>query len=165
MKFLVGLLLFIMGPCWAEPAGQQEFLSQVFTGQAPQSKVLWLVPVLKQRVETVLQHPYAGARVRYWQQATRTAWILDEVGKEQPITIGVVVDQGKISQLTVLNYRESRGGEVQQNFFTRQFLGQTLLAQDRLSKGVDGITGATMSVAAVQKVARLALLLDSQKAP
>ena len=47
-------------------------------------------------------------------------------------------------------------------FFTEQFSGLTLADDGYLSAPVDGITGATLSVRATEKVARLALWLDAQ---
>jgi len=131
--------------------------------QAVEPKILWLNQTLKKRAETILDHPYQGLRVRYWQSGQRTAWVLDEIGKEQPITTGIIVENGKILSVDVLAYRESRGAEVQQSFFTRQFQGVSLTSNDKLSKKIDGITGATLSVWALQKVARLALMFDAEK--
>jgi hypothetical protein len=131
--------------------------------QAVQPKTLWLNQALKKRAEAILDHPYQGLRVRYWQSGQRTVWILDEIGKEQPITTGIIIENGKILSVDVLAYRESRGAEVQQLFFTRQFQGLTLMSTDKLSKKIDGITGATLSVWALQKVARLALMFDAEK--
>jgi hypothetical protein len=144
----------------ANPA--QEFAERHLS--APEMKVMWLTPALKQRAEAILGHAYAGLRVRYWQQGARTVWVLDEIGKEQPITAGIVVESGRIADMQVLTYRESRGGEVRQAFFLRQFKDATLTApKDALSRRVDGITGATLSVWAMQRMARLALLFDSQR--
>ena len=139
-----------------------EFISK-YLKQPVENKVLWLNKPLQQRAATILGHNYQGLRVRYWQSGNRSAWILDEIGKEQPITTGIVVENNQIVAVDVLVYRESRGGEVQQNFFTKQFEGLTLDKNDKLSKKIDGITGATLSVWALQKVARLALMFDSQK--
>ena len=62
----------------------------------------------------------------------------------------------------VLAFRESRGWEIRYPFFTEQFSGLTLADDGYLSGPVDGITGATLSVRATEKVARLALWLDAQ---
>lgn len=139
-----------------------EFISK-YLKQPVENKVLWLNKSLQQRAATILGHNYQGLRVRYWQAGSRSAWILDEIGKEQPITTGIVVENNQIVAVDVLVYRESRGGEVQQSFFTKQFQGLSLDKNDKLSKKIDGITGATLSVWALQKVARLALMFDSQK--
>ena len=151
----------------AEPSAQDYVARHLPT---PEHRVLWLTPPLKQRVEALLGHAYpvffrfkGGKGVRYWQQGARTAWVLDEIGKEQPITTGIVVEQGRILDIAVLAYRESRGGEVRQSFFTRQFTGASLTTRDALTQRVDGISGATLSVRAMQNMARLALLLDAQR--
>ena len=69
-----------------------------------------------------------------------------------------------ILQAKVLAFRESRGWEVKQAFFTRQFQGASLrdpsFARRGLDTKVDGITGATLSVRALKKVAEVALILD-----
>jgi len=139
------------------------FLKNNFNQQSPQAQTLWLKPALKKRMEQILNHPYQGLRVHYWQSGQRSAWVLDEIGKEQPITTGIIIEDGKIIQLEVLAYRESRGGEVQQRFFTKQFQRAALTTDDKLTQKIDGITGATLSVWALQKMARVALLLDAEK--
>ena len=144
------------------PKAQLSFFLKQYLNQS-QAKTLWLNQPLKQRAAKILGHSYQGLRVRYWQDGARTAWILDEIGKEQPITTGIIVENNKIIAMQVLAYRESRGGEVQQDFFTKQFKELSLTQEDKLNKKIDGITGATLSVWALQKMARLALLFDTQK--
>ncbi len=68
----------------------------------------------------------------------------------------------RIERVEVLAFRESRGWEIRYPFFTSQFSGLTLAPDGYLSQSVDGITGATLSVRAVERVARLALWLDAQ---
>ena len=109
--------------------------------------------------QEVLGHPYPSLRLRYWQSGNRTAWIVDEIGKERPITIGVVVEEGHIIDVQVLAYRESRGGEVRHPFFLNQFAGLSLKNDSRLSGPVDGISGATLSVRALTNVSRFVLYL------
>lgn len=141
----------------------ESFLRQSFpAGGVPASTMLWLTPVVKQRAAAILGHDYPGLRVKYWRQGDRTAWVLDEVGKEQPITLGVVVEQGQILNIEVLAYRESRGGDIRHGFFRRQFDHARLQAGDRLDRSIDGITGATLSVSAMTRVARLALAFHDE---
>jgi hypothetical protein len=101
-------------------------------------------------------------RLRYWQEGERTAWILEDIGKDKPITLGITVARQQIERVDVLAFRESRGWEIRYPFFTSQFSGLTLAEDGYLSKPIDGITGATLSVRAVERVARLALWLDAQ---
>lgn len=140
-----------------------EFLDEAFPSAAPEPRTLWLSAELKRRVEGVLGQPPAQLRMRYWRAGQRTAWVLDEIGKTHPITFGVVVEDDVIAAIRVLEFRESRGDEVRHAFFTRQFEGAGLTGDDaRLDRGIDGITGATLSVWAMRKVARLALLLHGE---
>ena len=92
----------------------------------------------------------------------RTAWVLEQIGKEQPITLGIVIEAEHIVDVRVMSFRESRGGEIRYPFFTAQYQGVALSDGRTLSRDVDGITGATLSVKAVNRAARLALWLNAQ---
>jgi hypothetical protein len=152
--------------CAAIPAGAEsyvsrtEFLAAAFDNQEPEQKILWLDASRRDSITEILGHPYRGLRIRYWAVNNRLAWILDEIGKEKPITIGVVAEDGRVMDVTVLDFRETRGGEIRYDFFTRQFLGAGLGPDLRLDQSIDGITGATLSVRAVIDVTELALYLS-----
>lgn len=161
-RMIFVLVLLLAAPCMAAEVTLDRFLAEAFAGKTPAAQMLWLTPALKTRAAKVLDHPYTGMRVKYWREGSRTAWVLDEIGKERPITIGVVVSAGHIEQVQVLAFRESRGGEVRYPFFTRQFVNAGLKEGDRLDRSIDGITGATLSVWAVTKVSRLALMFHSE---
>jgi len=139
---------------------QKDFLHDVFKGVKPQTKVLWITKALRPGINQILGHELPVLRLRYWQKESRTVWILEEIGKEEPITVGVVINKGKIENLKVLIYRESRGKEVRYPFFTSQFKGLYLDSNKDLSSSIDGITGATLSVRALKKIAALALYLE-----
>lgn len=139
-----------------------EFLHLAFGEAPPEAEVLWLDKEMRDSLGALLGHSYRGLRIRYWQNGDRTAWILDEIGKEQPITTGVVVHAGSIELVRILEFREVRGWEVRYPFFTDQFRGSTLTGERDLSGPIDGITGATLSVRAVKGVARVALYLHEQ---
>lgn len=155
--FLLALPVFARGVYQTD----REFLKEVFDGDPPRAKVLWLSSELKPRIKAILGHPYSRLRVKYWRRGSRSAWILDEIGKEKPITVGFVIENGRIRRVKVLAFRESRGWEVVQPFFTRQFKGAALNRNLALDRPIDGITGATLSVNALKKLARLALYLQS----
>ena len=107
-------------------------------------------------------HDYPALRVRYWCRETRSAWVLDEVGKDLPITVGIVVVDDYIESLRVLTYRENRGGEVATPSFTEQFNDNTLNDEYALNTHIDGITGATLSVRALSRLAAMALFLNAE---
>lgn len=125
-----------------------------------EQKALWLKSGMKEEIKQLLDRPLPGARIRYCAKEGRTAWILDEIGKTEPITSGIVVADGRVERVRVLVFRESRGGEVHREAFVRQYDGASMDERFRLDQSIDGITGATMSVDAVNKQVRLALLLD-----
>jgi len=99
-------------------------------------------------------------RQRYWAAGNKTAWILEETGKEEPITAGFVVQNGGIEQARVLVYRESRGAEIRSPAFLEQYQGAGLTSDERLDRSIDGISGATLSVRAMERMSRLALYFD-----
>ncbi len=137
------------------------FVANSFNGEPPKPQVLWLTTKIQPTVNEILHHDYLKKRVRYWKILQRSVWILQEVGKEKLITFGIVIDQGKLQQINVLEYRESRGSEIRHAFFTDQFMGAKLQENTTLDRHIDGISGATLSVNAMIKMARLALYLDS----
>jgi FMN-binding protein len=141
------------------------FLQDTFSGAVPPPKVIWLIGAVKEDVETILGHESSELRVRYWIKNGRSAWILEEIGKEKPITTGIVIDKGKIERIKVLIFRESRGWEVRHAFFTDQFKGAQLQHDRELDHPIDNISGATLSVNALTKLARAALYLHHHVAP
>lgn len=154
-------LLLLTAAAWGKGVYQtrEAFLREVFGGGIPAPRLLWLDKTTKETLNQILQHPYTGLRLRYWGANRRSAWILEEVGKELPITVGVAVDTGRLERIKILAFWESRGGEVRYPFFTDQFQGAVLTKKNRLDRAVDGISGATLSVRAVTKLARIALYL------
>ncbi len=140
----------------------EQFLEQAFNNETPKTEVLWLTAEDKTAISAIMNRKFNQLRVRFWQQDGATVWILDEVGKEKPITIGVHIKSEKIVNLKVLAFRESRGDEVRHQFFTKQFINAELDKENQLTQHIDGITGATLSVRALRKVARLARWLDNK---
>jgi len=169
MKYFVskqlssGLFLLLLAlSVYADSIYQQpeEFIAEIFADNIPEKQVLWVTTEVRDEARTVLGHELTGLRIRYWQAGSRTAWILDEIGKDKPITTGIVINDATIEIIKVLVFRESRGWEVKHPFFTDQFIGARTASDNRLDRNIDGITGATLSVQALQRQAKLALLLS-----
>lgn len=161
---MAGVLAFSAG---AESVIQdpRAFLEEAFGGTVPVPQKLWVTPALKRDIMLIMGHDLGALRIRYWASRERTAWILDEIGKEQPITTGLIVDADRLSDVRVLIYRESRGWEVKYPAFTDQFHGAQLEEDLTLDRSIDGISGATLSVHALTRLARLALLLNRNIQP
>ncbi len=138
----------------------EQYLARVFgPNQIPSAGVLWPKAELRTALQKILGHQ-PPLRFRYWGQGAQTVWVLNEIGKERPITAGITVRDGKITDIAVLAFRESRGWEIKYEFFTRQFQGVALQAKKhKLTSRIDGITGATLSVNAMTRMAKASLLL------
>ena len=162
------LLLILLSPVLAHSSDAtqtyqtpEQYLANVF-GEPPPSATLWLTGELGEAVADTLGHKPRRIRERYWARDNRSVWILEEIGKERPITMAFLVDNGQLADASVLIYRESRGWEIRLPRFTRQFDGATLNEHGELDRDIDGITGATLSVRAMERVARLALLFHAE---
>lgn len=161
---MVALAVFlILHPATGDARGvyqsQEAFLAEVFAGEKPQEDILWLTDERQAEITRILGHPYKARRLRYWGVPGKTAWVLEEIGKEEPITTGIVIHNGKISLIRILEYRESRGGEVRHGFFTDQFKGAGAKSLTDLDRHIDGISGASLSVNAITRLASMALYL------
>jgi hypothetical protein len=163
------LLILLISTIWLADASARgtyqapaEFIAESFSGKAPEPKVFWLKDDVKKQIEEILAHKYKGRRIRYWQKDKRSAWILEEIGKKKAITTGIVINSNRIEKIKVLIFRESRGWEVRYPFFTKQYIDSALNKENKLDKTIDGISGATLSVRALTKLARIALLLNKQ---
>lgn len=143
----------------------EAFVSRQFDGSPPKASVLYPDAALKEKIKSVLGHRYSKFRIRYWLEDGRSAWVLQEIGKERYITAGFAVDKLSVSEFKVLIFRESRGWEVRYDSFAEQFKGARLTETLQLDRDIDNISGATLSVNAVTRLARLALLLHQEVWP
>ena len=86
------------------------------------------------------------------------AVVVNEIGKHRPITfvVGVTPDE-KVKGIEIMIYREPKGGEVRMKGFLKQYrekdLGQPILA----GRDITNISGATLSVRAVNRGTKKAL--------
>lgn len=138
-----------------------DFIAQSFEN-TPEQKALWFTTETKAGIRKVFGEDYPGLRIRYWRDGNRTAWILEAIGKVKLITTGFLIEDDRMLQMRVLVYRESHGWEVRYPFFTNQFKGLELNSDAKLSQNIDGISGATLSVNALTRLAQLALYLHGQ---
>ncbi|WP_339864725.1 FMN-binding protein [Paremcibacter congregatus] len=169
MRGITGFLYFLIlltPSLWAGAAVTEETYLKTddyitaALGQKPEKPgTLWVTGDMRPTVEQILDRKTFPLRYRYWRNGNRTVWILNEIGKVLPITTGITVENEKIINLTVLTYRESHGSEIRFPAYSNQFNDVTLKDNLRLSKPINGISGATLSTNAMKKVSRLALYL------
>jgi len=163
---LISLLLILFIPIASLARGvyqePTDFINEVFSNEPPNANKLWITGDRKKVASEILGHRPNSLRLSYWGKDARTTWILEEIGKEKPITVGIVINKNRIERIKVLIFLESRGWEVRHDFFTNQFKNIQLQENKDLSKHIDGISGATLSVRALKKLSRLALYLHTQ---
>lgn len=165
MRYIILItILLLPAPLLAEDVYQkpEEFVKEAFDGNPPKPKVFWITKDIRSEVDEIMEHRYPVLRTRYWHKGERTLWVLEEIGKVKPITTGIIINNGEIERLKVLIYRESHGWEVRHGFFTDQFKQAALSEGNRLTKNIDGISGATMSVDALRNLGKLALFFHKQ---
>ena len=90
------------------------------------------------------------------------ALVQNTIGKHKPMTYMVGVDnKGRVSDIELLVFRESRGSEIRQKRFNSQYEGKTVLDPVRINKDIINISGATMSVRSMSAgIKRVLVLVD-----
>jgi H+/Na+-translocating ferredoxin:NAD+ oxidoreductase subunit G len=88
------------------------------------------------------------------------AVLQETIGKHRPITYIVgITPEGKVFDVEIMVYRESKGGEVRRKRFNSQYEGKTMQDPIRINKDIINVTGATMSVRSVSAGVKRALVL------
>ena len=88
------------------------------------------------------------------------AVIMNEIGKHEYITFIVGVSpKGDIRDVAVMDYRETRGWEVKEQRFLRQFRGKSLADPIAVDRDIANYTGATLSSHAIARGVKKALAL------
>ena len=133
--------------------------------QKIQAEELRLTPDQKLQIQDRIGWKFPEESFRGFQAETDGkvdgyAVIQETIGKHRPITYIVgITPQGKVFDVEIMVYRESKGSEVRRKRFNSQYEGKT--AQDPISinKDIINITGATMSVRSVSAGVKRALVL------
>ena len=125
----------------------------------------WIDSDLRSEITSRIEMEYLPIRIQYQRKKGLHYWYLKEYGKEQLIDFVVTIKDDYIKQINVLEYREPYGGEIKNSKFLKQFQkarNKTTKNKLKLSNQVDGISGATISVNSITRVAKLALFLDAK---
>ena len=139
-----------------------DYVKGFFEGEAPKKATVWVIGDLRDNINDVINGAdNTPVRYRYWKRDNRTLWVLDSVARTMPIKAGVVVEDGKILDISVLTYRESRGHEVHSRAHRAQYYGATITPQNSLDLPINGISGSTLSVNLMKRMAQIALLLHN----
>ncbi|MBQ26936.1 MAG: hypothetical protein CMH81_02155 [Nitrospiraceae bacterium] len=89
--------------------------------------------------------------------------IQNTIGKYRPMTYMVgITPSGKVSQVEMLIYRESRGADIRKPRFMYQYKGKQSDDPIRINRDIINITGATMSVRSASAGVKRALVLTEE---
>lgn len=163
------LFTSLLASCLALPA-------QVFMSEADALKVIAPRAAWKEETRTLdgaaRQALTNSTRLRFTEPSYRFqvgregdhaaayALTVDEIGKTEPITFTVGLDPaGNVSEVIILVYRESRGGEVRDPRFLKQFRGKTRRDKIQVDRDILNYSGATLSSQALARGVRKALAL------
>ena len=133
--------------------------------QQVRAEELRLTPEQKARIQERIGWKFPEEAFRAFKAETNGkvdgyAVIQETIGKHRPITYMVgVTPEGRVSDIEILVYRESKGAEVRMKRFNYQYEGKTVLDPIRINKDIINITGATMSVRSVSAGVKRALVL------
>lgn len=129
-------------------------------------RVVTVTPELRARVEKLI----APTQPSLWEGTVPVyivsggdgvvgyAVVVNEIGKHRPITfvVGVTPDE-KVKGVEIMVYREPKGGEVRMKGFLKQYRGKDLAQPILTGRDITSISGATLSVRAVNRGTKKAL--------
>jgi hypothetical protein len=175
MKIVKFLLFFLMPVSWLSlpveaktirESAEAEIAARLADTVSLAFSRYLVPPDIKPAIEKQAGQRFYRDFVYTWQVAGAdgaTAYaVLDNcMGKVQPITFMVIfARQGDVLSVSIVRYRESFGGEVQNRKWLDQFRGLDAAASFKVGSDIDGVSGATISANAVARgVKRLSLLI------
>ena len=140
---------------------EEKFLAKIESQSPIEKNRLILKKDQLKKVQIPMGHKYKKRIFSYWRTENQSIWILNSIGKYKPITAAFVVEECKIKEANVLIYREQHGYEIKYEAFLSQFAGVDIDSKYDLTKKIDNISGATLSVNSMDRMARAALMLDN----
>ena len=120
---------------------------------------------IKKDIQSIAKQKFFRDELNVWtisnaDTISHYAIIDNSLGKSMPITFLVVfTTNGEIKYAQIVKYREPYGGEISSLSWTSQFMGMSNESEFKMGKGIDGISGATISTHSVTKgIHKLSLL-------
>ncbi len=161
IKFIIlFIFIFVSSETFAKLSEEENvFLKKVFNESVPKKKRLILKGEGKIDIKKIMGDKYNKKIFSYWEDDVGQVWILNNIGKYKPITAGFVINDCKIKSSHVIVYREQHGYEIKYPNFLQQLKNAMINSKMKLNVKVDNISGATLSVNSMKKMAAAALLL------
>ena len=157
---LFSILIFSNSAFTKQTDSEVDFLNKVFNNQIPKKERIIVKGENKQKIKAIMGNKYKKRMFSYWRNNTKQVWILNSIGKYKPITAAFITDNCKVKSSHVLVYREQHGYEIKYPAFLLQFKETDMDKTLKLNTKIDNISGATLSVNSMKRMARTALLLS-----
>ena len=143
-----------------QTSSEVDFLNKVFNNQIPKKERIIVKGENKKKIKAIMGSKYKKRMFSYWRNNTEQVWILNSIGKYKPITAAFITDNCKVKSSHVLVYREQHGYEIKYQACLLQFKETEMDKTLKLNTKIDNISGATLSVNSMKRMARTALLLS-----
>ena len=160
--FIISFSIFILNNnAFTKQTGSElDFLNKVFNNQIPKKERIIVKGEYKEKIKSIMGNKYKKRMFSYWRNNTEQIWILNSIGKYKPITAAFITNNCKVKSSHVLVYREQHGYEIKYPAFLLQFKETEMDKTLKLNTKIDNISGATLSVNSMKRMARTALLLS-----
>ena len=143
-----------------QTGSELDFLNKIFNNQIPKKERIIVKGEYKEKIKSIMGNKYKKRMFSYWRNNTEQIWILNSIGKYKPITAAFITNNCKVKSSHVLVYREQHGYEIKYPAFLLQFKETEMDKTLKLNTKIDNISGATLSVNSMKRMARTALLLS-----
>ena len=159
--FALSSISFLANAAKKQHPAEGKFLDTVSNGKEMKKNRIIVKKKYKDSIKKIMGYKYKKAIFNYWTLDDKTVWILNSIGKYKPITAGFIISDCKVNNAYVIVYREQHGYEIKYTSFLSQFKDNQLNDKNKLKNNLDNISGATLSVNSMDRMGRLALLLNS----
>jgi hypothetical protein len=147
--------------CWPRPRGRRPTrCSSPRTKRRRRSSPRPIAQALGRSKPTILEPTYPVFEAWEGEKLLGRAIVVEEIGKHRPITFIVGVEpDGAVAGISVMVYREAYGGEVRSSRFLKQYRGKGAEAPLLPNSDIRNITGATLSVQAIGRGVKKAIVV------
>ena len=161
IKILLIKIIFLSNAFAKLEIEEENFIKKIMASESFEKARVILKKDQLVTVQIPMGDKYKKRIFKYWKTNEKTVWILNSIGKYKPITAAFIVKECKINSAHVLIYREQHGYEIKYPSFLSQFNNLKVNNEFRLTRNIDNISGATLSVHSMDRMARTALILDN----
>ena len=144
----VVMLFGLTQKVWAKTYMTVDQAKVALWGDTPLQKIaVTLTPTEMKSIKKVSKVRVRNAEMNVWKTPDGGWFILDQViGKHENIDLTVALDnQGRVTGIELIEYRESYGYEIENPQWMAQFFGVGAPTVLKLGRDVKNISGATLS--------------------